>query len=361
MWLLDNIAYMPVKPGKDTPQPWEAEFVSYFFGSGGRDLTKTLSRLADVMGSDGNRDPDPETKQQMEERIRPLIMTIAPARTIEILVPSLDPDGIPQKQVLGPSGSDGISSQTVLIGGPDDADGRTIICTGNDQQFPHVKCTTRYVGPEGWAIISAIDDTVKITQTASPTKILQSTFADKPQTTPGMEEFYKVLAESFNSPAWFYVSASPYTLYPFLHEFLNQHYPPGTIILRDAKWMHFGGLLQSFTSGVQEYKTGRLEKIQSWIPKRQIICIGDSAQSDPETYAQMYTKYPGWIKAIYIRKVTDGPHMEDRNKNQRFLETFKDVPDHIWRVFIQPQELSDHVKHVAGQAHPGVIGNLLGR
>jgi phosphatidate phosphatase APP1 len=75
----------------------------------------------------------------------------------------------------------------------------------------------------------------------------------------------------------------------------------------------------------------------------------------------MYTKYPDWIKAIYIRKVTDAPNMETKNKNQRFVDAFKDVPDHVWRVFEQPEEVADHVKHLAGHAHAGMLGSLLGR
>jgi phosphatidate phosphatase APP1 len=159
-----------------------------------------------------------------------------------------------------------------------------------------------------------------------------------------MPEFYKALNDTLESPPWFYLSASPYNLYPFLRDFIPRYYPDGTIILRDASWMFFGGLLQSLTEGVQQYKADRIEKIHTWLPKRKFICIGDSTQSDPEAYAQMYAKYPDWIKAIYIRKVLDTPHMENKNSRQRFTETFKDVPEHVWRVFEDPQELSDHVK-----------------
>ena len=239
-------------------------------------------------------------------------------------------------------------------------DGKTITSSSTGDLFPSLKFNTRFAGREGWAILSDVDDTIKITQTSSPIGILQSTFADIPKTTEGMPEFYKVLDESFGSPAWFYLSASPYNLYPFLAKFIPQHYPEGTIILRDASWMYLGGLLQSFTEGVKEYKTDRISKIQSWLPARKFICIGDSTQSDPESYAEMYEKYPDWIKAIYIRKVTDIPHMEAKNKNERFIEAFKNVPDHVWRLFCKPEELADHVKHLAGQAHSGVVGSMLG-
>ena len=57
--------------------------------------------------------------------------------------------------------------------------------------------------------------------------------------------------------------------------------------------MYIGGILQSLTQGTEAYKTDRMEKIFSWIPKRKLICIGDSTQTDPETYGVEYRKHPG--------------------------------------------------------------------
>ncbi|KAI1625498.1 hypothetical protein EDD37DRAFT_389930 [Exophiala viscosa] len=360
VWLLDNTAYRPVKLGKDTVQPWEAEFVACFFRFGRWDLTDYVSNIADLIGLDDKLGSDPEARRRIEERLKPFVMAVAPARTIVIQVPRLTPGDSPRKIHLGPSTRNGISSQVMPTGGSDSADGKTVVCTSDENLYPDLRSHTRFVGQEGWAIISDIDDTIKVTQTPNPMGLLQSTFADLPKTTTGMPEFYKLLDDTFRSPAWFYLSASPYNLYPFLHDFVQKNYPRGTIILRDASWMNFAGLLQSFTQGVQEYKTKRIEKIQSWLPKRKFICIGDSTQSDPEAYAQMYTKYPDWIKAIYIRKVTDTPYVADKNRNQRFIDAFKDVPDHVWRVFVQPEELADHVKQVSGQAHAGELSDLLG-
>jgi hypothetical protein len=90
-------------------------------------------------------------------------------------------------------------------------------------------------------------------------------------------------------------SASPYNLYPFIHKFIHDHYKPGTLILRDSSWMVLGGLLKSLTQGTQAYKTNRMNKIHDWLPTRKIICVGDSTQSDPEAYAEMFNKFPSWI------------------------------------------------------------------
>lgn len=86
---------------------------------------------------------------------------------------------------------------------------------------------------------------------------------------------------------WFYLSASPYNLYPLLREFRDRYYPQGQLILRDSSWRTVAGLLSALTMGTEEYKTDRMKKIHSWLPKKKLILIGDSTQSDPEAYGEM--------------------------------------------------------------------------
>jgi Uncharacterized conserved protein (DUF2183) len=353
IWLLNNTAFRPVNG--TNAGPWQAEFVACFFQKGRKDITSTVSSIADMIGLDGSLGSDPEVRKRIEQRVRPFVQAIGPARTVEITIPNPDAQGS-HKRTLGPSDSNGISSQILLTGGGDAADGKTVSC--KNEAFQGLSNSLRFAGPEGWSIISDIDDTVKVTMTPDPLGLLRTTFAELPKTTEGMPEFYKMLQEQFKNPAWFYLSASPYNLYTFLEPFITKNYPSGTIILRDSSWMYFAGFLQSLTEGVQEYKTDRMRKVHSWIPNRKIICIGDSTQSDPESYAQMYKEFPGWIKAIYIRKVLDAPFMEQKNKEERFKQAFKDVPENIWRVFVKPTELAHHIEHLAGEAHLGITGAL---
>ena len=184
----------------------------------------------------------------------------------------------------------------MLTGGEEAADGAIIKITSVDDLFPDLSGHTHYAHPDGWAVISDIDDTIKITHTTDPVGTLKTTFAEVPQTTEGLPEFYQLLEAHFKNPAWFYLSASPYNLYPFLHKFIHEYYKPGTIILRDSSWMVLGGLLKSLTQGTQAYKVDRMNKIHDWLPKRKFICVGDSTQSDPEAYAETFKRYPGWSK-----------------------------------------------------------------
>lgn len=118
--------------------------------------------------------------------------------------------------------------------------------------------------------------------------ILKETFVNEPRPIEGMPELYKAVQAMLpqDSP-WFYLSASPYNLYPFLRGFRDQYYPPGTMILRDQSWRSIAGLLAALTVNTEEYKVDRMKKVNSWLPNRKMIVIGDSTQSDPEAYGEM--------------------------------------------------------------------------
>ena len=105
--------------------------------------------------------------------------------------------------------------------------------------------------------------------------------------------------------------------------------------------MDLAGFLKSLTQGTEDYKASRMQKIHSWLPHRKVLCVGDSTQSDPEAYGDIYRAHPGWVKAIFIRKVTDVDGMEKTNKNDpaRFERAFRQVPHDIWKVFEKASEL----------------------
>lgn len=140
---------------------------------------------------------------------------------------------------------------------------------------------------------------------------------------------------------FFYLSASPYNLYPFLRGFREQHYPFGELILRDASWLTVPGLLSDLTLGTEDYKTDRIRKIHGWLPRKKVICLGDSTQTDPEAYGDTFRAFPGWVRVILIRKVTDIAELglEEKNAPERFEKAFAGVPRDVWHVFEDPAEL----------------------
>lgn len=109
--------------------------------------------------------------------------------------------------------------------------------------------------------------------------------------------------------------------------------------------MNLAGFLTSLTQGTEAYKVSRMDKVHKWFPGRKFLCIGDSTQSDPEAYGTMYRKYPGWVGAIFIRKVLNVEPMNASQKNspERFEKAFKGVPKDVWTLFEDPQELYEKV------------------
>ncbi|WPB06054.1 uncharacterized protein RHO25_010710 [Cercospora beticola] len=388
VWILDNTAFRTPQPGdkrpdlakpkstKDTkpsrvsvdggrPESvrggsgWEVEFVAcYFLKNSGRDLSRVVAGIAHELQIS---DDDIATKKRIAERVQPFVDTILPKRTLRI---SIDDK---EQQTLGPSGYSGISSGLHQLHFSPDGQMSPFVSNAVNVPPPFsLPAVTIPAEERGWAVISDIDDTIKITQTPSPLGILHSTFiVEDPNPVPGMPALYAHIQATLQMPPFFYLSASPYNLYPFLRRFREAHYPQGTIILRDASWQNLGGLIASLNQNTQEYKVDRMVKIHSWFPHRRMVCIGDSTQKDPESYGEIARKFPGWIRAIYIRRVQGIAEMDekDKNSNERFQKAFEGLDPSLWHVFEDPAELAERVdvlQHQQGRyIHDGPELNVL--
>lgn len=326
LWLFDNTAYRSSKTGE-----WEAEFVAAVFEPDIKcHLADVVSSVAKTLGLAD----DAEERDTIEERLIPFLWDIQTVRVFKL-------DHMGKDLSIGPTSFNGITADTLQV--KRHKAGRFVTAKAKvpNTVKGYLDMRTFYAGEEGWAIISDIDDTIKVTNTSDPLGILRETFIEDPRAVAGMPELYDDLKSLLpRDTPWFYLSASPYNLYPLLQEFLEQNYPRGTMILRDSSWRSVAGLLSALTMGTEEYKVDRMDKIRSWLPKRKMILVGDSTQSDPEAYGEIYRMYPQWVKAIFIRKVTDiaAVGMDEKNQLSRFEKAFKGVPLQVWHVFEDPKE-----------------------
>ncbi|KEQ69428.1 hypothetical protein M436DRAFT_17890, partial [Aureobasidium namibiae CBS 147.97] len=320
---------------------WEVEYVAaYFSRETCRDASHVIADIARLVGLIKDKlDITP-----IKKRLEPFLNPILPRHTIRVNIADTE------TQTLGPSTSSGISSDLLRLHF-DAPTGTQVTTTANTDPSSCFVTPGRTVlaEPTGWGVISDIDDTIKITGTLSPIAVLKSTFLETPTPVSGMPELYTDLVKYLADPIFFYLSGSPYNLYPFLRSFRKEHFPDGTMILRDASWQNLGGLISSLSINVQEYKVDRLEKMRTWFPDRQFICIGDSTQKDPESYGDIARRHPGWIKAIYIRRVPDengiqGALNPDRNSKKRFEAAFKELDPKMWLVFDEADEVRRNVQ-----------------
>ncbi|KAF4603132.1 hypothetical protein EYR38_003537 [Pleurotus pulmonarius] len=190
-------------------------------------------------------------------------------------------------------------------------------------------------GPDGFGVISDIDDTVKITNTLDKLGVVKSTLLDDPTPVSGMPSLYASLSKSLATsapPQFIYVSGSPFQLYPFLRSFISTSFPEsrGPLLLQNLTLIDIPGLLDFAQSdGIFEYKSAMIQRIQSFYPAKKWLTVGDSTQKDPETYANAFRTFgPDFIACIWIRRV-DGAD----NSDARFAEAFQGVPQDKFRVF----------------------------
>lgn len=285
--------------------------------------------------------------ETIKRRLEPFVTPVLTHATVRVNMDKIE------TQTLGPSSSYGISSSVnrLHFDSPWGHQVKTTAAAAPDTPGFLLPCSTVLAEPTGWGVISDIDDTIKITMTASILGTLKTTFVDEPQPVRGMPELYTRMHDLLSSPTWFYLSASPYNLYPFLRDFRRKYYPDGTLILRDASWQNLGGLMASLTLNVQEYKVNRMMKIHGWFPKRTFICIGDSTQNDPETYGEIARRFPGWVRAIFIRRtkgVNGGSDadQEAKNSEQRFSRAFWGLKSVKCFVFDEPEEVMGKIEEM---------------
>lgn len=157
-----------------------------------------------------------------------------------------------------------------------------------------------------FGIISDIDDTVLQTNAASLLAMAQATFLQNARTRlpfEGVAAFYRALQRGPGDTAQnplFFVSSSPWNLYDFLEDFLTiQGIPAGPILLRDL-----GIDATKFIKSGHDHKLDKIGHVMTTFPNLPFVLIGDSGQEDPEIYREAVQRYPGRIRAVYIRDVT---------------------------------------------------------
>ena len=175
---------------------------------------------------------------------------------------------------------------------------------------PSMPAEGRFLVPAttaSYGVISDMDDTVLQSHVTDFIRAAGMVLLENARTRlpfPGVAAFYRALEQGGSGRAGnpvFYVSSSPWNLYEVIAEFLEaQGIPAGPLLLRD--WDLGPSLLRNAA-----YKSGVIREILSTYPSLRFILIGDSAQEDPDIYADIVRTHPGRILAVYIRNVRQRP------------------------------------------------------
>ena len=194
------------------------------------------------------------------------------------------------------------------------------------------KGMVRLLEPDGFSIISDIDDTVKISNVTERRTLLENTFLLDFVAAPGMAGFYREW--SAEDTGLHFVSSSPWQLYEPLREFLDRSgFPWATFSLKSVRFRD-DTLLDLFKKGT-ETKPVAIKEILDRYPGRRFVLIGDSGEQDPEVYASLLRERPDQVVKVYIRNVT-----QESADNARFTTLFEDIDRKRWQLFEDPASLA---------------------
>jgi phosphatidate phosphatase APP1 len=157
------------------------------------------------------------------------------------------------------------------------------------------------VTPQGWSVISDIDDTIKDSNVLDKKELMRNTLLREFKPVTGMSKVYADWARG--GAAFHYVSGSPWQLYPPLGEFCTKNgFPSGSFQLRYFRLQDGSAL--SLLQAPDQYKQGAIAELLKTFPQRKFILVGDTGEKDPEVYGEAARKHPGRVHLIAVRNVT---------------------------------------------------------
>ncbi|CAE7657701.1 unnamed protein product [Symbiodinium necroappetens] len=205
--------------------------------------------------------------------------------------------------------------------------GDTVDSTAAPQRRPSaapVQAVAELLSPDGFGVISDIDDTVKVTEVFYGIKaVLQNTFLKTFDAVPGMAALYQGWAKQRAS--FHYVSKSPPELHGPLSDFLQKKGFPVSSV-------HLCPLLGRDRAN---FKLRQVTSLLSQFPNRKFILVGDSGERDAEVYAEIMRKHPSQVLKVLIRAVM----AEDVENIEKARAAFKGIDEAKWQVFTDPADI----------------------
>jgi hypothetical protein len=300
--------------------------------------SRNLRPVADRIGFEDIVE-DPQERARVYERLAPFVVHNRDGRRLRIVLgdrtvilePAMD-DGQFRQEVRVPAHLVAEMQGHVQGAGPV-IRYQVLTSPRDDRKFVG---TIHLMEPQGLTIVSDIDDTIRDTQVLNTKEMLNNTFVEPLRPVPGMAELYQDWAGRWDARVH-YLSASPTQLAVPIKALLHASgFPEGSMTLRKVDWRSngLGGVLELFEAP-PEFKIEDLTRLMRALPGRRYILVGDSAQSDPKVYGEIARNFREQVLLILIRDVTC---CEGRDA-PRYQEAFRDLPDSLWVLYRQPDEV----------------------
>jgi phosphatidate phosphatase APP1 len=190
------------------------------------------------------------------------------------------------------------------------------------------------VPTDGLAVISDIDDTLKITDMRDPHEKVANTLYRPFKAVPGMADLFQEWKRQRGAGIHFHiVSAGPWQLQPLLSQFFQaERFPDFSWDMRSVDVTEPRVLLRELHPDPYPFKVAAIGAWLRRFPRQHVILVGDSGEKDPEVFARMIAEFPAQVDAACIRDVSG----EARNA-ERYVRLFGG--DSRVHVFTEPMDL----------------------
>jgi phosphatidate phosphatase APP1 len=201
----------------------------------------------------------------------------------------------------------------------------------------------------GWAVVSDLDDVLRITQIWEPFTGLKNTFEEDYVPVPGMPALFANWSRTLPNPSFHYATTTPIPLAGAYIRWLPTTYPLGTLDMRPVDLFHPDDVLNA--------RQDQLERLGETFPKRKFIMVGDTSSNTLiKAYPEFARNFPSQLGCIFIRNITY-TYPDYSNSLIDLEKEFEGVPRTKWFVFNTPEELYS-TDIVGGNCHPaGVPAN----
>ncbi|KAI0882649.1 uncharacterized protein GGS22DRAFT_47443 [Annulohypoxylon maeteangense] len=208
--------------------------------------------------------------------------------------------------------------------------------------------TAYLVPPEGFTIISDIDDILRVTKIYDPKEGLLNSFARAFTPWMNMPEIYANWSASIPNFHFHYLTTTPEQVTRNYMDFIFKTYPLGSF---DTRPLNF-----SDVSATLSIRKALLDKIFQTFPQRKFVLIADTSNSDVmKDYPQMVKDYPGQVQCIFLRNTTatDSSDLFPYN-----TKGFEGIDQKQYMFFLTPDDLKG-VDIVGGNCYnPAVVQNV---
>lgn len=158
-------------------------------------------------------------------------------------------------------------------------------------------------------LISDLDDTLLVSEVNQTTRLLRNSLAVPPESREavgGMAALCTAWTKRNPRPEAtpvFYLSGSPRQLTDSVRRFLQKHgFPQGVLQLKEVSAARTDPLRDQ-----QAYKVQRASAILQAFPQTRFALLGDDGERDPESYAELQSRFGAQVLGVWIRRVHPDP------------------------------------------------------